>query len=201
MHSQSASHTDMHASQGSQGTGLASDERRHENRLMRVMRFQYRLWSLHVVVACVALVLGAGLGGLARHALVVSGVLFIALMATGFLGVCAVITCYGAVVATRSGFGIVLIPTLARQAAFEWRLARIRPGNPSHLVRRKLGAPARVDGFGDRLYWSYRIAGRRYTVSFDPRRLVAKYSNGLARDLPAHVLSPPPRWGKGAGGR
>src|SRR5262245_27402314 len=149
---------------------------------MRVERFQYRLWSLHVVVACVALILGAALGGLARDAIVISGLLFILLMAAGLICVCAAVACQGVVMALRLVLAMARIPTLARKATFEWRLARIRPGNTSHLVRRLLGAPARVDGFGDRLYWSYRIADRRYTVSFDPRRLVAKYSNGLARD-------------------
>ena len=155
---------------------------------MQVERFQYRLLSLHVVVACVALILGAALGGLARQVLVVSGLMFILFMAAVWICVCVVVAYYGAIGVTRLVVGIGRIPMLARKVSFERRLARIRPGNTSHLVRRLLGAPARVDGFGDRLYWSYRIAGRRYTVSFDPRRLVAKYSNGLARDVPVHKI-------------
>jgi hypothetical protein len=151
---------------------------------MVMERFQYRLWTLHVVVACAALVLGAALGGLARVVIVASGLFFVALMTAAFA--CVLVAAATAI--TRGMIQFARIPGRARQAAFEWRLARIRPGNTSHLVRRVLGAPARVDGFGDRLYWSYRIAGRRYTVSFDPRRLVAKYSNGLARDVPVNSI-------------
>ena len=93
----------------------------------------------------------------------------------------------GAADAGQCALWLIRSPLLARQVLFERRLKRIRPGTTSQFVRSVLGAPARVDGFGDRLYWSYRIAGQRYTVSFDPRRLVAKYSNGLARDLPRQV--------------
>jgi hypothetical protein len=148
-------------------------------------QFQYRLWNLHVAVACVALVLGAALGGLARVVLTVASVVFVGLMTVGLFCVLVLFMFYGTVSAARCAFRIGLLPLWARQVVFERRLARIRPGNTSHLVRRLLGAPARVDGFGDRLYWSYRVAGQRYTVSFDPRRLVAKYSNGLTRDVPA----------------
>jgi hypothetical protein len=152
---------------------------------MRTEHFQYRLWSLHVTVACVALVLGAALGGLARVVLALSSLIFVAVMAAALLCGLLVILCYGAAAITRGVVRVGQLPVSARQVVFERRLARIRPGNTSQLVRRLLGAPARVDGFGDRLYWSYRMGGRRYTVSFDPRRLVAKYTNGLARDLPA----------------
>jgi hypothetical protein len=148
--------------------------------------FQYRLWLLHVAVACVALVLGSALGGLARVFLAVSSVVFIAFMVSLLLCSAVMLIGPGAAAATRCAYSIGRLPLRARQAVFERRLARIRPGNTSGLVRRMLGAPASVAGFGDRLYWSYRVAGRRYTVSFDPRRLVAKYSNGLARDIPAH---------------
>jgi hypothetical protein len=148
-------------------------------------QFQYRLWTLHVAIACVALVLGAAMGGLARVVLAVSGLIFVLSMAGVLFCGLVVLAWYWAVAAARCAGRIGRLPMLARQAVFERRLARIRPGNTSHVVRRLLGAPARVDGFGDRLYWSYRMGGRRYTVSFDPRRLVAKYSNGLARDVPA----------------
>jgi hypothetical protein len=75
---------------------------------------------------------------------------------------------------------MVRLPITVRQYFFEWRMARLRRGNPSQRVRRLLGVPARVDGFGDRLYWSYRVAGQRYTVSLDPRRVLGKYSNGMS---------------------
>ena len=152
---------------------------------MSDQRFQFPLWLLHVAVACVALVLGASQGRLVRVLLVVCSAAFVVAMALGFAAVAAVFMIRGAVAAGRLTLWFVRTPVLARQVLFERRLARIRPGNSSQSVRRVLGAPWRVDGFGDRLYWSYRIAGQRYTVSFDPRRLVAKYSNGLARDVPA----------------
>ena len=147
-------------------------------------RFQFRLWTLHVVVACVALVLGAAHGDFVRWLLMATSVAFVAAMAVGLLCVGVVFLLQGAAEAGRCAWWLVRSPVLARQVLFERRLKRIRPGNTSQFVRHVLGSPVRVDGFGDRLYWSYRIAGQRYTVSFDPRRLVAKYSNGLARDLP-----------------
>ena len=147
-------------------------------------RFQFRLWTLHVAVACVALVLGAAYGDLVRVLLMATSVAFVAAMAVGLVCVGVVFLFQGAAAAGQCARWLVHVPVLARQVIFERRLKRIRPGNTSQFVRSVLGAPARIEGFGDRLYWSYRIAGQRYTVSFDPRRLVAKYSNGLARDLP-----------------
>ena len=147
-------------------------------------QFQFRLWTLHVAVACVALVLGAAFGDLVRVVLMVTCVGFVAAMAIGLFCVGVVFVFQGAADAGQCAVWLIRVPLCARQALFERRLRRIRPGTTSQCVRSVLGAPARVDGFGDRLYWSYRIAGQRYTVSFDPRRLVAKYSNGLARDLP-----------------
>lgn len=164
---------------------MVRDER--ENRIMSRERFQFRLWTLHVVVACVALVLGAAHGDLVRMLLTATSVVFVAAMAVGLLCVGVVFLFQGAAEAGLCARWLVRSPVLARQVLFERRLKRIRPGNSSQFVRSILGAPARVDGFGDRLYWSYRIAGQRYTVSFDPRRLVAKYSNGLARDLPKQL--------------
>jgi hypothetical protein len=150
-------------------------------------RFQFQLWTLHVAVACVALVLGAAHGDLVRVLLTVASLVFVAAMAIGLVCVAVVFLVWGASEAGQCAWWLIRSPLLARQALFERRLKRIRPGTTSQCVRSVLGAPARVDGFGDRLYWSYRIAGQRYTVSFDPRRLVAKYSNGLARDLPRQV--------------
>ena len=154
---------------------------------MSQARFQFRLWTLHLVVACVALVLGAAQGDLVRVLLMVTSVVFVAAMAIGLLGVGIVFLFLGAAEAGQCAWWLVRSPVLARQVLFERRLKRIRPGTTSQFVRSVLGAPSRVDGFGDRLYWSYRIAGRRYTLSFDPRRLVANYSNGLARDMPKQV--------------
>ena len=151
---------------------------------MSQVRFQFQLWTLHVAVACVALVLGAAHGDLVRVLLAATSLAFVAAMAFGLLCVAVVFLFQGASEAGQCALWLVRSPLLARQVLFERRLKRIRPGTTSQFVRSVLGAPARVDGFGDRLYWSYRIAGQRYTVSFDPRRLVAKYSNGLARDLP-----------------
>lgn len=148
-------------------------------------RFQYRLWSLHVAVACVALVLGAAQGGIARVLLLVASAAFVAGMSVWLFCAMVIFLIYGAAAAGRWTMWLGQVPGLARQLLFERRLSRVRPGNTVQFVRRLLGSPARVDGFGDRLYWSYRVAGHRYTVSFDPRRLVAKYSNGLARDVPA----------------
>ena len=159
-----------------------------ENRIMSQGRFQFRLWTLHVAVACVALVLGAAYGDLVRVLLMVTSVVFVAAMAIGLACVVVVFMFMGAADAGQCALWLIRSPLLARQVLFERRLKRIRPGTTSQFVRSVLGAPARVDGFGDRLYWSYRIAGQRYTVSFDPRRLVAKYSNGLARDLPKQVV-------------
>jgi hypothetical protein len=155
-----------------------------ENRVMSQGRFQFRLWTLHLVVACVALVLGAAHGDVVRVLLMVTSGAYVAAMAVGLICVGIVFLFQGAAEAGQCAWWLVRCPALARQVLFERRLKRIRPGTTSQFVRSVLGAPARVDGFGDRLYWSYRIAGQRYTVSFDPRRLVAKYSNGLARDLP-----------------
>jgi hypothetical protein len=146
--------------------------------------FQYRLRDLHVAVACVALVLGAAVGGLARVLLVSASAIFVVLMAGALLCLAVVFLFEGAGEAWRWTCWSGRLPFWIRQAWFERRLARVRPGQTSQRVKRMLGTPWRVDGFGDRLYWSYRVSGQRYTVSFDPRRLVAKYSNGLARDLP-----------------
>ena len=147
--------------------------------------FQYRLLDLHVAVACVALVLGAAMGGIARMLLVCASAVFVVLMAGGLASLAVVFLFEGAAEAWCWACWFGRLPFLIRQVLFERRLARVRPGQTSERVQSLLGSPWRVDGFGDRLYWSYRVAGQRYTVSFDPRRLVAKYSNGLARDLPA----------------
>ena len=143
-------------------------------------RFQYRLSDLLLLVAVVALVLGVVLSGLVR--LVLSSLALVVavliLVAAGVVGLSA-----AAAVAIGWVYWIARSPVRLRQLLFERRWARLRPGQSSQRVRGLLGAPRRVDGFGDRLYWSYRVAGQRYTISFDPRKLVARYSNGLARDL------------------
>ena len=156
---------------------------------MAPWRFQYRLSDLLLLVACVALVLGAVLGELVRLVLFVASLmtLGIAVFVLVGLGVVALGALAEAVV--RWVYWMSRLPFRLRQLLFERRWARLRPGQPSERVRGLLGIPRRVDGFGDRLYWSYRVAGRRYTVSFDPRNLVARYSNGLARDLPRPITS------------
>ncbi len=151
-------------------------------------RFQFRLLTLHVAVACAALVLGAAHGGLARVLLIAGCFAFVAAVVVAMGCVLVVFAFQGAVAAGRLSLWLVRLPLLARRSIFERRLARIRPGNTCQAVHHLLGAPGRVDGFGDRLYWSYRVAGQRYTVSFDPRRLVAKYSNGLTRDVRTHSV-------------
>ena len=151
---------------------------------MREGSFQFSLWSMHVAVACVALVLGAALSGPVRLLIVCLSFGFVLLMGGAFVCVGLVFVLDGAKSAGHLAEWLVRSPLLVRQYFFERRLARLRPGNSSQRVRNLLGSPIRVEGFGDRLYWSYRIAGQRYTVSLDPRRLVAKYSNGLTRDQP-----------------
>jgi hypothetical protein len=146
--------------------------------------FQYRLWDLMLVVASAALVLGAARGEMARQVLIVASLATVLVVGAGLMWLAFVLVFEGAAAARQWAWTLARLPFRLRQLLFERRLARLRPGHPAQRVRRLLGSPRKVEGFGDRLYWSYRIAGRRYTVSFDPRKLVATYSGGLARDLP-----------------
>lgn len=149
---------------------------------MATRRLQYRLWELLAIIAGVALVLGSARGGFARTLLIGACQLFV-VFSVGYLASVAVVSLGGdSSAAIRWTGQCARLPLRLWQARFERRLSRLRPGNSSQIVRQLLGSPKRVDGFGDRLYWSYRVAGQRYTVSFDPRRLVATYSNGLAAD-------------------
>ena len=152
-------------------------------------RFQYRLSDLMLLVACVGFVLGVVVGGVAHVVLLVatSCVLVCSVVALASLAVVGL--CAGTEAAMRGAFWIARSPFRLRQLLFERRWSRLRPGQSSQRVRGLLGVPRRVDGFGDRLYWSYRVAGQRYTVSLDPRKLVSRYSNGLARDLPRPITS------------
>jgi hypothetical protein len=146
---------------------------------VRNQSFQFGLWTLHFLVLAVACVLGAAQGQ-ATRAIVVAACGLAVLLIACWLAVCLVA---GAAQASRSVAWVGRAPFRLFQLLFERRLAGLRMGTPSTRVRRTLGRPARIDGFGDRLYWSYRVAGNRYAVSLDPRKLAAKYSNGLARDV------------------
>ena len=148
---------------------------------MAARSFQYSIRRLLVVVAGSALVLGAACGAPARWLLVGLCVALVAFAAA--LTLFWFVPLLGYAAALGLARGVARVPFRVRRSLFERRLGRLRPGNSSVRVRSLLGLPGRVDGFGDRIYWSYRVAGRRYTVSLDPRRLLATYSNGLARDL------------------
>ena len=144
-------------------------------------KFQYSLWDLILLVASAALVLGLACGRMVRSVAAFAIAVLLG-AALAWLGI--VLLLEGAVAARRWAGLLVRLPFRARQLWFERRLGRLRPGAATQWVRSLLGVPRRVDGFGDRLYWSYRVAGHRYTVALDPRKLVATYSNGLARDPP-----------------
>ncbi len=148
-------------------------------------RIQFTLWTVHVAIACVAIALGVALGGPARALVVVTTGVFALVMLAGVTWLGGVFLLEGAAAAWQWARWAARLPFMARQALFSRRMARLRLGNPAQRVRRVLGTPWRVDGFGDRLYWSYRVGGQRYMVSLDPRRVAAKYSNGLSRDVVA----------------
>jgi hypothetical protein len=150
---------------------------------MQQGRYQFSLWALHVGVAAVAIVLGAMLGGPVRLLIACASGAFALVMFGCLLWLFGVAMLEGAPTAWQWACRLVRSPSVVRQMFFEWRMRRLHRGNPSRRVRRWLGAPRRVDGFGDRLYWSYRIAGQRYTVSLDPRRVLTTYSNGLSPDV------------------
>ena len=137
---------------------------------------QFRLWNLLLVVACSALILGAARGAPAR-VLLVAGSVAVVLLAPAVLASLCLLHAPGATVAgVRLVRAVVGLPWSLRQRQFERRLARLRPGTSFRRVQKLLGSPARVDGFGDRTYWCYKVAGRRYAVSLDPRKLVTTYS-------------------------
>jgi hypothetical protein len=146
--------------------------------------FQYRIGDLLWVVTCVALILGAAQGWLARGLLIAAsfGLVLLATLMIAYSGLTWLFHRTGA--AAHLAAGVARLPSRARQLYFERRLSRLRPGHSALRVRSLLGSPVRIDGFGDRLYWSYRVAGRRYTISLDPRRLVSTYSNRLSPDRP-----------------
>jgi len=150
---------------------------------MNGRRIQFGLWSLHVAVALVAVALGAVLGGPVRAAIIAASIVFALAMLACMIGIAWLFLIEGGATAWEWLCWLVRLPMLARQRLFERKLARLRRGNPSDRVRRLLGSPRRVDGFGDRLYWSYSIAGERYMVSLDPRRFVHTYSSRLRREV------------------
>jgi hypothetical protein len=147
---------------------------------MAARPFQYSIRRLLGVVAGIALVLGAASGAPARWLLMGLCVALVFLAAILLLCFAPLL---GYAAALGLARGVARVPFRVRRSLFERRLGRLRPGNSFHRVCSLLGAPGRIDGFGDRIYWSYRVAGRRYTVSLDPRRLVATYCNGLAHPL------------------
>ncbi len=156
---------------------------------VRDQPFQFGLWTLQLLLLAVACVLGVTQSQFAR-AIVVGACLLVLLTGLLVLLTACWLACLAVVFiaadaaeARRCVASVGRAPFRVYQLLFERRLARLRMGAPARRVRRVLGRPARIDGFGDRLYWSYRIAGHRYAVSLDPRRLAAKYSNGLARDV------------------
>ena len=104
-------------------------------------RFQYRLWSLHVVVACVALILGAAQGGIARILLLILSAAYVAVTSICLLCVMVIFLLYGAAAAGCWTMRLAHVPGLARQVLFKRRLSRIRPGNTSQVVRKLLGSP------------------------------------------------------------
>ena len=142
---------------------------------MSRVRFQFGLGHVLLMVACVAFVLGAAQGSIARD-FILGCSMGVVLLAP------AVLLLVTVALGREAAAAGVRIPGKLRRGMFQRKLARLRPGVSSHRVRTLLGSPARVDGFGDRTYWCYKIAGQRFVVSLDPRKLVATYSNGLSRD-------------------
>jgi hypothetical protein len=145
--------------------------------------FQFGLWTLHLLVLAVACVLGVAQGPVTRAIVVGTCGLLVLFIACWLACFAVVFLLSGGAEARQSVEWVRRAPLRVYQSLFERRLAGLRLGARSQRVRRALGRPLRIDGFGDRLYWSYRVAGHRYAVSLDPRRLAAKYSNGLARDV------------------
>jgi hypothetical protein len=133
------------------------------------------VWHFLALVAVCAVVFSAVTGGVGRSILAAAAIGFVIVGALG----------------AAVGVGALMwplrllarVPGQVRHAWFERNWAQLARGQWASVVQRALGRPQRIDGWGDRTYWSYHVAGRRYVVALDPRRLIHKYSNGLARDL------------------
>lgn len=156
---------------------------------MQKRALQFELWQALVFVTCVALVLGAAFDEFPRQMVTVAAGGFAVTTLAWLVWLFGTIPLAETPGGENWIGGVARFPFRVRAWRFERRLSRLRRGNPSNWVRSVLGSPPRVEGFGDRLYWSYRVGGRRYTVSFDPRRLLATYSNGLAPDRPPSRLA------------
>ena len=140
---------------------------------MRDRPFQYWLRHLVLLIAAVGLVLGAARGALARVLLVTASVAVVG-ASFALLGYILIeLLRAGPSGAVGAADWVARLPGNLRQRRFERRLAQLRRGFSSKRILALLGPPARIQGFGDRIYWSYEIADQCYTVSLDPKKLVA----------------------------
>lgn len=134
-----------------------------------------------LAVGLSAIVFAAAVGGPTRLVLAIGAAAFIVLCTVVGTGVLLVVA--GGLTAARlSPQHVVRAATLPYRVWFRARWGRLMPGQRQTSIQRLLGRPTRIHGFGDRLYWSYHVAGEQFVVALDPRRLIAKYGDGLSRD-------------------